>query len=83
MTRLIIKNNSVLAENLYSIDEENKTFSTTETDLIIDFAGEEKWSFKTGARCRIKAGQKCFFNVPEDCDIDAENCAIKVSDEII
>ena len=51
MNYSITKNGKPLDKSLYSIDEKTKTFSSNESDLVLDFSNEYGWTFKTGILC--------------------------------
>ncbi len=85
----ITKNGEPLDESLYSIDLDNKTFSSKEDDLVLDFTGLAGWTFHTGwnctfitgSNCTVKAGNCCTFNTGDDCKFKTGSfCTFHTSD---
>ena len=79
----ITKNGESLDTSLYIIDENNKTFSSKEEDLTLDFSGEFGWTFNIGdsctfntrENCTFSTGSHCTFNTGRDCTFNTEwNC---------
>lgn len=66
----ITQNGKPLAKSKYTIDEEAKTFSTTEDDLVLDFSDLDAWVFKTGSWCTFKTGSECTFDTRWYCTFD-------------
>lgn len=75
MTYSITKNGIELRKDLYTIDEETKTFSSSEHGLVLDFSDENKWTFTTGSDCTFDTGGYCTFKTCGDCMFAAgSNC---------
>ena len=69
-----------LSKKKYSIDLEDRIFSSSEDDLVLDFTGFNKnnWQFSTGGNCTFKAGSYCMFNTGNNCTFEAGNrCVFK------
>jgi len=86
----ITKNGVAVDPKLYMIDEANQTFTSSENDLVLDFAGEDSWIFRikygctitTGNHCFIDAWDSCIITVGERCTIDSgSDCNITVGDQ--
>jgi len=77
----ITKNGKLLDKKLYKIDLKNKTFSTKEFGLVLDFTNEDDWTFKTGFGCVFKTGSSCIFYTSFNCIfICKEKCICKRRD---
>ena len=61
----ITRNGEALSTYQYSIDLENKTFSSSEDYLILDFTSG--WTFNTGNNCIFKTGNGCTFDTGYSC----------------
>lgn len=48
-----------LDDNLYNWDDETRTFSTSENNLILDFSNYSNCTFKTGSNCTFDTGFDC------------------------
>ena len=57
----ITKKGKALAKSKYTIDVKGKTFSSRESNLVLDFNGLHDWTFKTGDFCTFKTGKDCTF----------------------
>lgn len=75
-----------LDPSLYSIDMKNKTFSSNENNLVLDFSNAEGWTFttgdhyafKTGGHCTFRTGNYCTFYTNSDCHfITGFSCMFK------
>ena len=51
----------------YNWDKETKTFSTKESNLVLDFSDYDGITFKTGANCTFNTGDDCTFNTGSGC----------------
>jgi hypothetical protein len=51
----------------YHWNEDTKTFSTNEYNLVLDFTDINGVTFKTGFYCTFKTGSECTFNTSENC----------------
>ena len=63
----ITQNGTPLDKKLYTLDEETKTFSSSENNLVLDFGREFGCTFKTGSRCTFKTGSRCTFDTGYGC----------------
>jgi len=66
---LITKNGKELDKSLYTWDEETRTFSTDENNLVLDFSNIDSCTFKTGHSCTFNTGSNCTFNTNSNCII--------------
>ena len=57
----------------YQWCEETKTFSTTESRLVLDFSGVHGVTFKTGSHCTFKTGNSCTFKTGNICTFNTGN----------
>jgi hypothetical protein len=82
MSYSITKNGKELDPKLYTIDEENKTFSSKESDLVLDFSNEYGWSFNTGSYCTFKTGYSCTFKTRSYCTFyTLDNCTFNTGSD--
>ena len=63
----ITQNGTPLDKKLYTLDEETKTFSSSENNLVLDFGSESGCTFSTGYDCTFKTGSYCTFKTGYDC----------------
>ena len=63
----VTKNGVPLDSNLYTWDEETKTFSSNENNLVLDFTGMDYITFKTGSDCTFRTGSYCTFDTLSHC----------------
>jgi len=64
----ITQNGKVLDESKYKIDLKNRTFASTEDNLVLDFTGLSGWTFKTtGWVCIFHTGCGCIFHTGSFC----------------
>ena len=63
----ITQNGTPLDKKLYTLDEETKTFSSSENNLVLDFGSESGCTFKTGSDCTFKTGFDCTFKTGSYC----------------
>ena len=63
----VTQNGKKLSEDLYNWDEETRTFSTNEEDLVLDFNEYDDVTFDTGPHCTFKTGSNCVFNTISCC----------------
>ena len=63
----ITQNGKTLSESKYTIDLENKTFSSKEDNLVLDFSKLDSWTFKTGSNCTFKTDSYCTFITSYTC----------------
>ena len=69
----VTKDGKELSPDLYTWDEETKTFSTNEDKLVLDFSGWDGVTFKTGSFCTFKTGAYCTFDTWHDCIFKTES----------
>ena len=67
LTGNITSRGKPLSEDKYSLDIENKVFSSDEHNLVLDFSGLNGWTFKTGQHCIFKTSGGCTFNTGNGC----------------
>jgi hypothetical protein len=80
----ITKNGVELSKDLYTIDLKNKTLSTEESGLVLDFTGLNSWSFKTVSNCQFKTGSNCIFNTGSNCQFKTgSNCIFNTGSNCI
>ena len=71
----ITQKGKALAKSKYTIDVKGKTFSSRESNLVLDFNGLHDWTFKTGDFCTFKTGNNCTLKTDNHCTFDTgENC---------
>jgi hypothetical protein len=74
----VTKNGKPLTRKFYTWDEKARTFSTTESGLILNFIGLKNVTFKTGSNCTIKAGPACTFKTYSNCTFKTgSDCTFK------
>ena len=56
-----------LSTKKYNWDEETRTFSTTENNLVLNFSGIDRLTFKTGYNCTFNTGSGCIFYTGSGC----------------
>jgi hypothetical protein len=56
-----------LDKSKYSWNEETKTLTTKENNLVLDFSDYDKVTFNTGYSCTFKTGHSCAFNTGNYC----------------
>ena len=74
MTYSITQNGKPLDKSKYTIDTKNKTFSTEEKDLVLDFSNKKGWSFITGSYCTFKTDYYCTFKTGYGCTFKTGYC---------
>ena len=68
----------VLDPSKYTWDESTNTFSTNESNLVLDFLGIEGVTFKTGTDCTFNTSFGCTFNTSFGCNFNTSyNCTFK------
>ena len=78
-----------LSESKYSWNEETKTLSTTESNLVLDFTNFNGVTFITGSSCIFdtyegcvfKTGSKCNFKTGYNCTFDTGSCCTFKTDD--
>ena len=64
-----------LSKNKYTWNEETRTFSTNENNLVLDFFGIEEVNFNTGHDCTFITSHNCTFKTGSGCTFDTgHNC---------
>ena len=59
-----------LNKSLYTWDEQTKTFSTKQDNLVLDFSNIDGLTFKTIYGCTFKTGSYCTFNTGSYCTFE-------------
>ena len=86
MTFSVTQNVKKLSKDKYTWDENTRTFSTVENNLVLDFREYDDCTFKTGDDCTFKTGYSCTFdtgsgctfNTGSDCTFDTgSDCTFK------
>ena len=76
----VTKNGVALDPNLYSWNEDTKTFSTNEYGLVLDFSDWNDVTFKTGSWCILTTGYDCTFKTGPCCTFKTGcDCTFKTS----
>jgi len=60
-----------LSTKKYNWDEETRTFSTTENNLVLNFSGIGGVTFDTGHSCTFKTASGCTFKTESNCTFDS------------
>ena len=77
----VIQNGKPLNPSKYQWDEKIRTFSTNESDLVLDFTGIDGLTFKTGSRCTFIIGDRCTFTTGDYCTFKTgSHCTFKTED---
>jgi hypothetical protein len=63
----VLQNGKPLDLYKFTWDENTKTFSSSENNLVIDFNNVDDCTFKTGSYCTFYTGSYCTFNTSSDC----------------
>ncbi len=78
----VTQNGKPLAKSKYKWDEETRTFSTKQNNLVIDFGNEYGITFTTGDLCNFKTGDNCTFKTGDWCTFNtAFDCTFKTGYE--
>jgi hypothetical protein len=73
-----------LDPKLYKWDSEKKTFSTEESNLVLDFSNLHGVTFKTGNNCTFNTSHKCTFETGFGCVFDTSyGCTFETGKECI
>ena len=67
MSYSVTKNGIPLDPSLYTFNEETRTFSSKEDDLVLDFSLISGCTFKTGSGCTFNTNSYCTFKTSYDC----------------
>jgi len=74
----ITQNGKELIEEKYNWDENTKTLSTNEDNLVLDFSEYDEVIFNTGDYCTFKTGNYCTFKTGNYCTFDiGDYCTFK------
>ena len=74
----VTKNGENLSKDLYTWNEETRTFSSNENGLVLDFPDI---SFNTGSYCTFNTGNNCIFKTDSDCIFNTGyNCTFKTGE---
>ena len=77
----IMQGDKPLKESLYTIDIENKIFSSYENYLTFLFGCIDGWTFNTGSMCTFDTGYECTFNTGYNCTFHTgSNCTFKTGE---
>jgi len=63
----VTQNGEKLSKDKYTWDEKTKTFSTTESNLVLDFSEYDGCTFKTGDECTFDTSYDCTFKTGDSC----------------
>ncbi len=63
----VLKGGEPLNLDLFSWDENTRTFSSNESGLVLDFSGVYNCTFKTGSDCTFDTGSNCIFKTGSYC----------------
>ena len=69
----VLKDGKPLSLDLFTWDEETKTFSSKMNGLVLDFKGISDCTFKTGSDCTFKTRSGCTFNTWSGCTFNTES----------
>lgn len=70
-----------LSNDLYTWNENTKSFSTNETHLVLEFYGINGVTFKTGYACSFATGHDCSFDTSHSCVFETgSRCMFNVTD---
>ena len=58
----------------FSWDENTRIFSSSENNLVLDFADNGNCTFKTGSSCTFDTGWGCTFSTSSDCTFKTDAC---------
>lgn len=67
MNYSVTKNGVPLDKSLYNWDENTKTFSSNEDNLVLDFSSIIGAVIKTGNCCTIDTGSRCTIDTGREC----------------
>ena len=71
----VLKDGKSLKLDLFSWDENTRTFSSNEHSLVLDFSGLVNCTFKTSSNCTFKTGSNCTFKTDSRCTFKTgSNC---------
>ena len=74
----VTKYGKPLSAELYTWDEKNRYFCSSEDGLVLDFTSMDRCTFKTGNSCDFKTGDSCTFNTGNSCTFKTgSDCTFK------
>jgi len=73
MNYSVTQNGKPLDPSKYNWDENTKTFSTKENNLVLDFLCILNCTFKTGFNCTFNTGSGCTFNTGLNCTFNTDS----------
>jgi hypothetical protein len=74
----VLQNGKPLDLDKFSCDETTRTFSTTESNLVLDFDGIDFCTFITGWGSTFRTGYRCNFITGSDCNfITGRGCTFR------
>ena len=68
----VLQNGEPLLLSKFSWDEETRTFSSVENNLIFDFTGISDCTFNTGSGCTFNTDWDCTFNTGSGCTFNTD-----------
>jgi len=80
----VTKKGKPLNKSLYNWDEKTKTFSTNESNLVLDFSDMNYVTFNTGSYCTFMTGDGCKFNTGDDCTFTTRSrCTFETGNDCV
>lgn len=74
----VLQNGKTIRLDKFTWDFNTRTFSSNESNLVLDFLEIDNINFKTGSDCTFKTGSDCTFDTEYNCTFDTEyNCRFK------
>ena len=67
ISKRVSRNGETLSLDKFSWDEKSRTFSTTESNLVLNFSDLSDCTFNTGSDCTFKTGSSCTFKTGSYC----------------
>ena len=78
----VLQNGKPLSLDNFEWDENTKTFSSNENNLVLDFVGIDNCTFDTGSDCTFDTGSDCTFDTGYDCTFDTgSDCTFDTGDD--
>jgi hypothetical protein len=78
----VSQNGVPLDPSLYTWDDETRTFTSAEDNLMLDFYNHDKCTFHTGGLCIFTAGSFCNFYTSSRCNFDTgQDCNFYTGDD--
>ncbi|MHA1402088.1 MAG: hypothetical protein ACTSQE_17195 [Candidatus Heimdallarchaeaceae archaeon] len=76
----VTQNGLPLSKTKYTWNEDTRTFSSLEDDLVLDFNGIDGCVFNTGSYCTFTTGSYCTFTTGYNCTFTTySNCSFTTS----